>query len=77
MRCVVEKKLAFYPVAVRFSPEKKEFYPLHKHVSEECLDLLEGLLQARPEDRLTVEQALDHRWFHGYLRDLEADAQMK
>ena len=77
MQCVAEKKLAFYPVAVRFTPEKKEFYALREHVSDECLNLLEGLLQARPEERLTAEQALDHRWFHRYLRDLEADAQMK
>lgn len=76
MKCVAAKKLAEYPVAVRCSPEEKEFYALRDHVSDECLDLLENLLQTQPEDRLTAEQALDHRWFHSYLRDLESDAQM-
>lgn len=42
-----------------------------QHVSEECKDLLRGLLTADPAKRLTVAQVQAHPWF---LQDLPAGA---
>lgn len=32
-------------------------------VSSECVDMLRGLLQPKPEARLSLEAVLDHPWF--------------
>lgn len=34
-------------------------------ISEEAVDLIKNLLRAKPEERLTAQQALAHEWFFG------------
>lgn len=36
--------------------------PYWDNVSDEAVDLVQGLLQANPNERLTVDEALDHIW---------------
>ncbi|KAF9216530.1 hypothetical protein BGZ59_009238 [Podila verticillata] len=36
--------------------------PYWDNVSDEAVDLVQGLLQANPDERLTVDEALDHIW---------------
>lgn len=45
--------------------------PSATQVSEDCRDLLRGLLTANPAKRLTVAQVQSHPWF---LQDLPAGA---
>ena len=42
-----------------------------QHVSEDCKNLLRGLLTADPSKRLTVAQVQNHAWFR---QDLPAGA---
>lgn len=42
-----------------------------QHVSDDCKDLLRGLLTADPSKRLTVAQVQNHAWFR---QDLPAGA---
>merc|ERR1711862_1016205 len=45
-----------------FSPV--EFDPNYwDHISEECQEFIRGLLELNPQERLTAEMALAHRWF--------------
>ena len=42
-------------------------YMSNVHISEECKNLIEGLLSKNPEERIGmkggVEEILDHEWF--------------
>ena len=33
-----------------------------RHLSEDCINLIEGLLEYDPKKRLTAEQVLEHPW---------------
>lgn len=48
---------------------EKEAYVLNPSVpvSEECLDMLRGLLNPNPEGRYTIERIMDHPWFNRKL----------
>ena len=37
--------------------------PSWRNVSDDCISLLNGLLQRKQKDRLTATQALKHKWF--------------
>ena len=39
--------------------------PITAHLSESAVDLIERLIQWRPEDRITAQEMLDHPWVQG------------
>ena len=52
---------------------KYQFHPEYwKNVSEEAMDLIVGLLNTKPKDRLTVDQALEHPWCRAAAEKLAA-----
>lgn len=45
---------------------KLEFdLPVWKKVSEPCKDLISKLLEKDPTKRVSLDNALKHKWFHG------------
>ena len=44
---------------------RKAKYTLKDDISEEARELIKGLLERDPLERLTVEQILDHPWLKG------------
>ena len=42
--------------------------PAFQEVSQDCVDLLQGLLQRNPDKRLTAVEAVQHPWFKLQLR---------
>ena len=45
---------------------KLEFdLPCWDHISEECKDLLMKLLLKDPKKRISLDNALKHKWFNG------------
>lgn len=45
--------------------------PYWDEVSDEAVDLIQGLLAQNTEDRLTVDDALDHVWMHLEVQPLQ------
>lgn len=46
---------------------KQPYFPAEDwgHISDECKNLLCGLLDKDPKRRLTAKQAMEHSWFCG------------
>lgn len=65
------KDLLHFGVLPRTTRAECAVSPTVQHVSDECKDLLRGLLTADPAKRLTVTQVQNHPWFR---RDLPAGA---
>merc|ERR1712156_638627 len=62
INCVQNKEMRYWLREQRGTPRQTLEQKFPK-VSEDCLDLLRGMLQYDPRHRLTVEQCLQHPWF--------------
>jgi serine/threonine protein kinase len=38
-------------------------------ISEDCKDIISKMLQGNPDNRITVDEALEHKWFTKYCKD--------
>ncbi|GIL56375.1 hypothetical protein Vafri_11744 [Volvox africanus] len=55
-----------------------EAYVLNPNLSvtEECIDMLCGMLKPAPEQRLTIEKIMEHPWFNTYLPEQAREMNM-
>lgn len=65
------------PKMVRRQMAKKWRYPPEARISDALKEFLEGMMEPNPRERLTIAEALKHKWLKRAYRDFLLEEQKK